>query len=166
MASTRHNKGMKKTSSPEERRRAELARIHIAKAEKGMSDDEYRYMLNTVAGVTSAADLDARGRRAVLDHLCGGKGTGPLGTSKGLSPSYPKRPKNMEGSSSRAAQLAKIEALLTVGGLPWSYADAIAKQMGLADKVAWVPDGDLYRIITALKVRAKKMGWDLSGERR
>ena len=37
-------------------------------------------------------------------------------------------PQNMAGGESRALQLQKIEALLTIGKLPWSYADAIAKQ--------------------------------------
>lgn len=79
--------------------------------------------------------------------------------------SYPGRPKNMDKpGESRADQLGKIEALLTIGGLPWSYADAIAKQMRLADKIAWVKTGDLYRVITALRKKAQKEGWDLSGE--
>jgi phage gp16-like protein len=78
--------------------------------------------------------------------------------------SYPHRPKNMDKCGSRADQLGKIEALLSIGKLPWSYADAIAKRMGLADKIQWVHESDLYKIITALRKRAQKEGWDLSGE--
>lgn len=48
------------------RRRADLARIHIAKAELGLDDATYRQVLKGLAGVTSAADLDARGRARVL----------------------------------------------------------------------------------------------------
>lgn len=155
MASTRNKKWNKKPSTPEGRRKAELAKIHIAKADKGMSDDDYRYMLHTVAGVSSAADLDAKGRRAVLDHLYGGRPQRP----------YPKRPKNMDGYSSRAEQLKKIEALLTVGGKSWAYADAIAKAICKVDKVEWVPDYDLYKIITALRKQGQRAGWDLSGEK-
>lgn len=157
-------KGTIKHRSPDDRRRAELAKIHLAKKVLGLDDETYRAMLRNVAGVDSAADLDARGRRAVLDHLHG-KGTGPLASSKGLSP-YPNRPKNMDRGGSRADQLGKIEALLTIGGLPWSYADAIARQMRLADKVAWVEGADLYKIITALRKKAQREGWDLSGEMR
>ena len=68
-----------------------------------------------------------------------------------------------QSDQSRAAQLAKIEALLTVGSLSWSYADGIAKQMRLADKVQWVKTENLYKIITALTKKAQKEGWDLSG---
>lgn len=149
MASRAHKKG-----NPADRRKAELAKIHIAKADKGMSDDEYRYMLHTVAGVTSAADLDAKGRRNVLDHL------------SGKTVSYPKRPKNMDRGGSRADQLSKIEALLAVGNRPWAYADALAKAICKVEKVAWVPDYDLYKIITALRKQAQREGWDLSGDKR
>lgn len=144
-----------KNHAPTDRRRAELAKIHIAKADRNMSDEDYRYMLHIVAGVDSAADLDAKGRRMVLDHLYGGKSKRP----------YPKRPRNMEGHSSRAAQLQKIEALLTIGKRPWAYADALAKAICKVEKVEWVADYDLYKIITALRKQAVREGWDLSGEK-
>lgn len=50
-------------------RRADLAKIHIAKKQLGMSDDAYRAMLKSVAGASSASDLDLRGRGKVLHHL-------------------------------------------------------------------------------------------------
>lgn len=167
MSSTRHKRN-KKPATPQDRRKAELARIHIAKAEKGMSDDEYRYMLNTVAGVTSAADLDAKGRRAVLDHLCGNPPRPPF--HKGGS-CYPGRPKNMD-MPDRKAQLDKIEALLTVGEKPWNYAHALARKIcrtqdgAPIDSLGWVPTEQLYKIITALRKQAMREGWDLSGEKR
>jgi len=146
----------KKQATPKDRRRAELAKIHIAKTDRGMSDEDYRCMLHIVAGVESAADLDAKGRHKVLDHLYGGRA---------VRTSYPKRPRNMDGFSSRAAQLQKIEALLTVGKRPWAYADALAKAICKVEKVEWVADYDLYKIITALKKQATREGWDLSGEK-
>ena len=162
MSSTRHKRN-KKPATPQDRRKAELARIHIAKAEKGMSDDEYRYILNTVAGVTSAADLDAKGRRAVLEHLCGNPPRPPF--HKGGS-CYPGRPKNMDRFGDKTAQLKKIEALLATGEKPWAYADAIAYAICKVDNVRFVEVGDLYKIITALRKQAMREGWDLSGEKR
>lgn len=50
-------------------RRAELAKIHLAKKQLGLDDETYRAMLWMVARVHSAADLDDAGRQAVLDHL-------------------------------------------------------------------------------------------------
>lgn len=58
-------------------RNTELAKIHIAAQQLGLTragdDSTYRDMLWSIARVRSAKDLDAAGRRAVLDHLraCG-----------------------------------------------------------------------------------------------
>ena len=73
----------------------------------------------------------------------------------------------MDKHSSRDQQLQKIEALLTIGKKPWSYADALAKRICRNDdnrpieKIAWVPTEQLYKVITALRMQAKREGWDL-----
>lgn len=134
-------------------RQAELARIHIAKKDLGMNDDEYRTMLHMVTGKSSAGDLTARQRYAVLDHLKSLK----EGVKK-----YPGRPNNMDGIASRDRQLGKIEALLTIGGKSWAYGDALAKRICKVDKLTWVEDADLYKIIAALRKQAKREGWDLN----
>lgn len=143
-------------------RQAELAKIHIAKKALGMTNDDYTAMLMEITGKTSAGDLNARQRQAVLDHLAS------LGFKNRLKLG---RPQNIEGKRgqdsqqlSRARQLEKIEALLTVGGKAWGYADSLAQRICKVDRVAWVPTGDLFKIITALRKQAKREGWDLSGE--
>jgi len=50
-------------------RRRELALIHAAKKDLALTDDSYRAILQRLCGVASAAELDARGRQAVLDHF-------------------------------------------------------------------------------------------------
>lgn len=54
-------------------RKADLAAIHIGKAQLGWSDDEYRDILYTVCQVRSSAQLDFAGRKKFLAHLreCG-----------------------------------------------------------------------------------------------
>lgn len=53
-----------------EYRRKCLAKIHIAKKELGLSDEDYRDLINaTVAGKNSAADLDERQLQLLLDRL-------------------------------------------------------------------------------------------------
>lgn len=136
----------------DQRRNADLAKIHIAKKQLGIDDDTYRLMIQNIGGVASAGDLNQAGRHAVLDHL---KKIGFKQTFKG-------RPKNMEERGSRAAQLKKIEALLTIGKRPWSYADALAKRICKVDKIAWVESDQLYKVITALRKQAKREGWDLN----
>lgn len=53
---------------PDQRLR-DLAQIHIAKAQLDMAEDVYRDLLMKLGRVSSAADLDDAGRRAVLNHL-------------------------------------------------------------------------------------------------
>ena len=50
-------------------RKSELARIHIGKMQLFDDDGDCRAMLESVAGVRSAADLDGARRRVVLEHL-------------------------------------------------------------------------------------------------
>lgn len=52
-----------------ERRRIDLAKIHLAKRQLGLDDTAYRSLLRNVAGAESAAVLDRAGRLMVLEHL-------------------------------------------------------------------------------------------------
>lgn len=131
------------------RRNAQLAAIHVAKKQLGLDDDTYRAMLWAVARVHSAADLDAYGRRQVLDHMRS-RGAAQRRPRVGR---YPGRPHNTD----EQPQLRKIEALLADMRLPWSYADAIARQMYRVERVAWLHGDQLGSVITALiKERAKR----------
>lgn len=60
-------------SQPNNQRRADLAKIHLAKKDLAMTDEDYRAMLWAQGRVHSAADLDHTGRQRVLAHLraCG-----------------------------------------------------------------------------------------------
>lgn len=147
-----------------DRPRIHALKNQVMKARPGYSDENYRDTISQISHnrTDSSKELTERERQSLMDHLSVLAGEEPR---KPWQPrdkkSYPNRPRNMEKKDSRADQLGKIEALLTIGSLPWSYADAIAKQMRLADKIAWVKTEDLYRVITALKKRAQKEGWDL-----
>jgi hypothetical protein len=54
-------------------RKADLAAIHIGKAQLGWDESFYREILWTVCRVKSSADLDFSGRKRLLDHMrkCG-----------------------------------------------------------------------------------------------
>ncbi len=49
--------------------RKKLAVIHIVKKELGLSDEEYRDILEKYAGVRSAKDLDENGFRKLMHHF-------------------------------------------------------------------------------------------------
>jgi len=55
------------------KRKKDLAKIHIAKAQLDLDDDDYRDIISRVGGEKSAADLTEQGRQRVLAHFkrCG-----------------------------------------------------------------------------------------------
>ena len=121
-------------------RNNELARIHVLK-----KDDCYRDMLFSVAQVRSSAKLDQFARSRVIGHMMSLKRQSGISNKK--KKDYPGRPHNCDDNP----QLKKIEALLTVNKLPWSYADNIAKQMYQKDKLAFCKPAELTGVITALR---------------
>lgn len=56
-------------ATPEDQRRVDLAKIHIAAKELGMDRETYQAMLKNIGGKESSADLSASGRGKVLAHL-------------------------------------------------------------------------------------------------
>ncbi len=135
-------------------RKRDLAKIHIAKKQLGMDDTTYRAMLQEVAGVESAADLTAAGRREVLSHLrrVGFKSRAGGGRFFG-------RPEmdGLEGTGKKA-MLLKIEAYLAEAKRPWSYVHAMAKRMCKVDRVEWCDPDQLRSIIAALEYDARRHG--------
>jgi len=148
-------------------------RIHALKnkvitVRPGFSDENYRDIILDISHgkIDSSKDLSAPQRQALITRLSvlAGEEERPAWQPRDKK-SYPHRPKNMDKpGESRADQLGKIEALLTVGKKAWAYADSIARNICKVDKVQWVETKDLYKVITALRKQAKREGWDLSGE--
>ncbi|WP_027714918.1 regulatory protein GemA [Desulfuromonas sp. TF] len=136
--------------------------IHTAKSKLSLSDEDYRDILGRY-GVESSTQLSERMAADLVEDL--EKKAMAAGVwKKKTPPRAGKRPHNMDGRASRDRQMQKIEALLTVGGKSWSYADALSERICKVAKLAWVPTEDLYKIITALRKQAEREGWDLSGE--
>jgi phage gp16-like protein len=133
------------SAAPDKRRRL-LAIVHMAKKELCLDDSTYRSVLASF-GVDSSAALNDSGLMDLIRHFerCG------FNASKKRND----RPSNMTN------RLAKIEALLTVGGKPWAYADGMAIHMYSVEKVQWLKPQQLQGIIAALVKQGKREGWPL-----
>ena len=123
--------------------RADLVKIHLAKKQLGLDDDTYRAMLYSVAGVQSSKDLSVDGVKDVLRHM----------ERSGFKPTRHKRPKV---AGNRAAQIRKIEALLTDAGRPWAYLDGMIKRICSVDKIEFCDGPMLGKLIAALEYDAKR----------
>ncbi len=134
-----------------DRKRALITKLHIAKQQLGMDDDDYRALLRRhgATGETpSSRDMRIGQISDALNEMIG----------KGWKPSAPKgagrQPSPARG---KGDQMAKIEALLTDKGVrqgspvPWSYADAIAQRVCKVARVAWCTTAQLNKVIAALE---------------
>ncbi|MDC8804236.1 regulatory protein GemA [Halomonas pacifica] len=124
-----------------------LAKVHIARQELGLSDEEYRAILARTVGVSSAKELTDRTVGRVLHEF----------RRLGWVPKPPKRAGRQPNTLDRDAQLWKIEALLCELGASWAYAEAIAKQQTGLAKLEWLKTEAQFRgVIAALDVELNK----------
>ena len=143
-----------------DRRRSELAKIHVGSKQLFDDDDDYRGMLQAVAGVRSAADLDEAGRRKVIEHLkaCGAEFR--PARAAGLKRNPPSPPPGTE------RQIRKIRAMLAEAELPEAYAQAILQRMCSHPHrvpLEWADGEQLRGVIAALANRAKRREIPVSG---
>lgn len=131
-------------------RNGQMAKIHIAKAQLGLDDEEYRSLLGRVAGVSSAKDLNPRQIAAVLAAF----------EKLGWQPKAPAKQgrKRPNVKSSRQRMLSKIEAQLAEAGRTWAYADAMALRICKVERVEWCDEPQLQKLIAALNYDAKRHG--------
>jgi phage gp16-like protein len=96
-------------------------------------------MLDEVAGVESARELDAAGRQRVLGHL----------RERGFQPRPGQRRKLP--AKDRAPMATKVRAMLADAGRADAYADAMAKRMFKVDRWEWLPFDQLRKLVGALE---------------
>ena len=131
-------------------RNGQMAKIHIAKAQLGLDDEEYRSLLGRVAGVSSAKDLNPRQIGAVLAAF----------EKLGWQPKAPAKQgrKRPNVKTTRQLLLGKIEAQLAAADRKWAYADAMALRMCKVERVEWCDERQLQKLIAALNYDAKRHG--------
>jgi phage gp16-like protein len=134
-------------------RKRDLALIHIAKKQTDIAEETYRAKLQEIGGVSSSSDLDQKGRAAILAYF-NTIGFKPTGTKGGA-----KRPKRPTPAPENAALCRKIRAqLISLGRLPDTYADGIAKQAFTVDFYEWCTPEQLRKISTMLAAEQKRKG--------
>jgi phage gp16-like protein len=135
---------MTPTTSQKTPRRKQLAAIHAAKRDLALDEATYRSVLWTLARVKSAADLDAHGRAAVLDHFKS-RGWRALGKGRGGRVRLP---------AERRSLRAKIDLML--GDRPAAYADALAQKICGVERLDWCTPAQLQKIVAALWYDAQR----------
>lgn len=140
------------TKTPTERRRAELAQIHIAKVELGMGEEDYRFVLEYVCGVKSSKDLDFMGRQKLLMHFRG-LGWTPGVPGEGKKKPGRKRPELGPQQRKIWAMWFDLHANGEVKNKSAPALNAFVKRMtnGQCERVEWLTAAQANVVIEALK---------------
>ena len=135
-----------------------LGKIHQGKKALGLSDPEYRALLmrasaddQGIGGIDSSANMTEAQHIAVLREMArlGFKFEAAVARQRKRWPGEPK-------DCASRPMLGKVRALLADGKKPWGYAHAMAKRMFHVEKVEWLNDGDLHKLIAALEVSSAR----------
>lgn len=159
--------GRKRGTEAAEQRKALLAKIHVAKKQLGLTEDEYRALLDGHFGAASAADLGLTDlKRLVL--VMADYGFKP---SKGHARRGATRKKTIpatleQDDLGREPLMKKIEAQLAEKGraegtdMPWGYAVAILKRQsgGVTRCFEHATPEQLRGVIAALTRDARRNG--------
>jgi len=124
------------------------AKIHIAKNNLGLTDEDYRAVLHRVTGHESAKDCTVPELVRVVAEL---RRKGWQVKPKSGKP----RPAPSRGT---AALRGKITALLAEAGRPEEYAEGIARRMHKVDALEFCTPKQLQGVIAALARDAQRHG--------
>ena len=132
------------------RRRAELAKIHIGGKAMGLDREAYEDLLESLTGERSSAGLDRAGRRKVLAHM----------RSRGVRFGRPRRRKRPAAAPERARLIRKIDALLIdAENRPRLYAERILRRMTRHPHDApleWAKPPQLVKVVQALEIEKRR----------
>jgi len=121
--------------------------IHVAKAKVGMTETEYRAMLEGF-GAASSSDLNQREFEAVMKHF------EKLG--------FVSRKKFHKPAASKARLMSKVEAIKADLGLTAAYLDAMTARMfknkdgAPVGSYKWLDAGQLHKLVAALTYHQRK----------
>lgn len=142
-------------------RAVDIKAIHAMQRELGLQGDDAEALKLSVTGVASSADMNDLQRakyRAHLQRLVVARKS----PARQVEPTTKRRPSRPTPSVDAAPLVRRIRAqLISLGRLPDTYADGIAKQM-LGDQAPkffeWCTPHDLYKITQALGVEQERKG--------
>lgn len=142
-------------------RNTDLAKIHVAKKQLAMTQEDYEAMIKAVGRVPSGSskDLDHAGRQRVLAHLAA---CGFVPKANPAASPTTRRPARPTPAADALPLVRRIRAqCISLGGLDDVYVDGLARQMLGTDApqfYEWCHVRDLYKMSQALGVHQARQG--------
>lgn len=132
------------------KKKALLAKVHIAKKDLCLDDGTYRDLLTRVTGKDSASKMLISELEAVIFEF-GNRGWKPKPTVNSAK-KHGKKPRVADSAPNRQASMDKIGAILADMSLPWAYAHSTARNMFGKEKLDFCDDLELSKVKQALAV--------------
>jgi hypothetical protein len=132
-------------------RRLLIAKIHVAKKEMALVDDDYRQMLLDVTGRASSADCTVPELTQMVEAMKQ-KGFRPKSSSKGAA-DHPFAKK------ARALWIS-LYHLNAVHNPSEQALEAFARRQLKCERMQWANQAQCYKLIEALKAIAERHGWE------
>ncbi len=141
--------------APSQHRRSMIAKIKIAQKVLGLCDDDYRAILLRLTGRTSCTYLSDAQLVIVLNEF----------KAKGFQPQPRKAPPKAAGHPAAMKARALWISLYHLNAIsnPSEKAlEAFAVRQLKCERMQWADQGQMYKLIEALKAIGAREGWDQS----
>jgi phage gp16-like protein len=136
-----------------------LAKLQIAKKEMALHDDDYRAILERLTGQRSAKGLTDAQIGVVLEELKA-KGWKPKvvdGGRKGGASA--RRPADSPTAKKARAMWISLWQLGEVRDRSERALEAFARRQLGVERLVWADEGQMFKLIEALKAMAERAGW-------
>lgn len=140
-------------------RRVLIAKIHVAKKEMALVDDDYRQMLFDVTGRTSSADCTVDELRQMVEAMKR-KGFQPKKAPRDITRKAYAKPADHPFAGKARALWISLYHLNAIDNPSEQALEAFARrQLGCA-KMQWANQREAYKLVEALKAIANRNGWN------
>lgn len=131
-------------------RRVLIAKIKIAQKDLDMADDDYRFLLLQTTGKTSAADCNETELIKMVDQL----------KKRGFQPKASgTKAANHPGAGKARALWISLYHLGAIHNGSEQALEAFAARQLKCERLQWANQGEVYKLIEALKAIAERNGW-------
>jgi len=131
-----------------------IAKLHLARKDLALEEDDYRLVLHRVTGKRSASDLSAAQLDAALKEMkrLGWEAKPASG-----------RVSNPAANKARA-MLISLGLMGVIRNSSEAALNAFARRQIGVDRLSWADQSQVYKLIEALKAIANRNGWNQSTE--
>lgn len=136
-------------------RRSMIAKIKLAQKQLDFDDGDYRALLNRVTGKSSCTAMTIKELGEVIEAFVA------LGWAPSISSRKP-RPADHPGAKKARALWISLSLLGAIRQRSEAALEAFARRQMGCERFQWADQGQVYKLIEALKAMAERHGWEQS----